>query len=205
MSEAAQQRRARKKAHKKFMKVLPNKQFTRLAHSVGLPAAVHGVSFNVIKTRVAMALDNACVNVDETLRKALGKTDDAFEKMWASCNTRSVTSHPRAHAQSKSGNTSKLGAPHKDYVKDDGFYESREWRELRYLALQKHGPTCQCCGASSRDGARIHVDHIVPRYKNPALSLVLSNLQILCEDCNIGKGAWDQTDWRSHMKSISKE
>lgn len=204
MSEAAQQRKARKKAHKKFMKIMAGPQFTKLAHSVGIPASVHGVKFSVIMTRVALALDPSCTNVDETLRKALGKTEEAFEKRWPRSRHVLVERKPNATVKPESA-CRRLGSPHKDYVKDDGFYESREWRELRYFALQKHGPTCQCCGASSRDGARIHVDHIVPRYKNPALSLVLSNLQILCEDCNIGKGAWDQTDWRSHMKSISKE
>lgn len=24
----------------------------------------------------------------------------------------------------------------------------------------------------------------------------VSNLQVLCADCNLGKGAWDATDWR---------
>jgi 5-methylcytosine-specific restriction endonuclease McrA len=48
----------------------------------------------------------------------------------------------------------------------------------------------------------LHVDHIVPRYKAPHRSLDIENLQVLCRDCNIGKGAWDQTDWRQHFKSI---
>ena len=28
------------------------------------------------------------------------------------------------------------------------------------------------------------------------LELQLTNLQMLCADCNVGKGAWDETDWR---------
>lgn len=43
----------------------------------------------------------------------------------------------------------------------------------------------------------IHVDHIKPRSKFPELSLVQSNLQILCADCNLGKSNKDQTDWRT--------
>lgn len=78
----------------------------------------------------------------------------------------------------------------------DGFYESREWRELRYKALVMHGAQCQCCGATRGDGAKLHVDHIKPRSKFPELRLDLSNLQILCEDCNLGKSNKDQTDWR---------
>ena len=76
------------------------------------------------------------------------------------------------------------------------FYESREWRELRYKALVKYGPVCQCCGASRATGAVIHVDHIKPRSKFPERMLSLDNLQILCADCNLGKSNKDDTDWR---------
>lgn len=86
---------------------------------------------------------------------------------------------------------------HPDYRRDEDFYSSREWRELRYLALKNTEGRCQCCGACSSDGVRIHVDHVQPRYTRPDLSLSLDNLQVLCEDCNFGKGAWDNTDWRA--------
>jgi hypothetical protein len=82
------------------------------------------------------------------------------------------------------------------------FYASREWRVLRYRALKLHGATCQCCGASAKDGKVMHVDHIKPRSKYPALQLVLSNLQVLCEDCNLGKLAHDETDWRPVEEEI---
>lgn len=84
--------------------------------------------------------------------------------------------------------------------KDDRFYLSLEWRQLRYLAIKNCGGRCMACGASAEDGARIHVDHIKPRKTHPHLSLRLDNLQVLCEDCNIGKGGWDDTDWRIKMR-----
>ena len=96
----------------------------------------------------------------------------------------------------------KIGAPHPDYKASSNFYKSREWLEVRYLALKTSHGCCHCCGARASDGVMLHVDHIVPRYKAPHLSLVISNLQVLCEDCNMGKGAWDETDWRQHWKSI---
>lgn len=77
------------------------------------------------------------------------------------------------------------------------FYSSRAWKLLRYQAFEKYGNRCQCCGARPEDGIALHVDHVVPRSKKPELALDLNNLQILCEDCNIGKlNQWD-TDWRS--------
>lgn len=82
------------------------------------------------------------------------------------------------------------------FVKTDEFLQSFEWRKLRMQALKKHGSRCQCCGATPADGKRMNVDHIKPRKFFPELALELDNLQILCEDCNHGKGNWDQTDWR---------
>ena len=80
--------------------------------------------------------------------------------------------------------------------KPSSFFDSREWKELRYKVLAKYGATCQCCGATRKDGVSIHVDHIKPRSRFPHLEWDENNLQILCEPCNIGKGAKDLTDWR---------
>lgn len=77
------------------------------------------------------------------------------------------------------------------------FFCSREWKELRYRVIQTYGARCQCCGATAGDGVQIHVDHIKPRSKFPNLELVFSNLQVLCEPCNVGKSNTDQTDWRA--------
>jgi 5-methylcytosine-specific restriction endonuclease McrA len=103
---------------------------------------------------------------------------------------------PASLAKVRAQGVKPLGKPAEGWVKDDGFYATRAWRELRYLALVNNGGICQCCGARASDGVRIHVDHIKPRYKFPKLALELTNLQILCDDCNYGKGAWDSTDWR---------
>ena len=81
-------------------------------------------------------------------------------------------------------------------VTGDAFLKTYKWRQLRMMAIKLHGPRCQCCGASAATGAVINVDHIKPRRQFPELALVLDNLQILCADCNHGKGNWDRTDWR---------
>jgi len=78
----------------------------------------------------------------------------------------------------------------------DAFLSSFAWRATRMMALKKHGAICQCCGASAKTGAVIHVDHIKPRQERPDLALDVDNLQVLCHECNGGKGNWDQTDWR---------
>jgi len=58
------------------------------------------------------------------------------------------------------------------------------WR-LRALVLMRDGATCRMCGARPENGAKLHVDHIVPWAKGG--QTVLDNLQVLCEQCNIGK------------------
>ena len=82
------------------------------------------------------------------------------------------------------------------YVSSDAFLSSYQWRRLRMEALKKYGPKCMCCGATPATGAVMNVDHIKPRKLFPSLALNIDNLQVLCHDCNHGKGNWDQTDWR---------
>lgn len=75
------------------------------------------------------------------------------------------------------------------------FYKSPEWRQLRYRVLERKGNVCVACGSSPKDGSKIHVDHIKPRSIYPELALDINNLQVLCEDCNLGKLNKYQTDW----------
>ncbi len=79
----------------------------------------------------------------------------------------------------------------------EAFLSSFEWKATRMMALKRYGPVCQCCGASPKTGAVVNVDHIKPRKLFPELALSVDNLQILCGDCNHGKGNWDTTDWRT--------
>ena len=81
-------------------------------------------------------------------------------------------------------------------VTTDAFLSSYEWRRVRLVALKKYGAKCQCCGATPDSGAVMNVDHIKPRRIYPELALDPDNLQVLCHECNHGKGNWDMTDWR---------
>lgn len=56
---------------------------------------------------------------------------------------------------------------------------------LRYDILKRDGFRCVLCGMSSKDGAILHVDHIVPIAKGGRTEP--SNLRTLCERCNLGK------------------
>lgn len=77
------------------------------------------------------------------------------------------------------------------------FYKSREWRRLRAKVLERYKCKCMMCGHSPKEhGIVIHVDHIKPRSTHPHLQLKEDNLQLLCEDCNLGKSNHYSTDWR---------
>jgi hypothetical protein len=58
------------------------------------------------------------------------------------------------------------------------------WR-LRALVLMRDGGRCQLCGAEAKDGAKLHIDHVIPWANGGETKL--TNLQALCEICNIGK------------------
>lgn len=72
------------------------------------------------------------------------------------------------------------------------FYTTKRWLALRYDALKRSDGRCELCGSSDS----LHVDHIKPRSLFPELAYEPTNLQVLCRDCNFGKGNRDSTDWR---------
>jgi 5-methylcytosine-specific restriction endonuclease McrA len=73
------------------------------------------------------------------------------------------------------------------------FYGSYEWKQLRYATLRKYPLRCMCCRNTD---AILNVDHIRPIRKYWHLRLDPNNVQILCADCNRGKGNWDEADFR---------
>lgn len=72
-----------------------------------------------------------------------------------------------------------------------------KWQQVRFEVLRKSNGRCCLCGASSSTGATLHVDHIKPKSLHPELAFEISNLQVLCEDCNMGKGNRSDDDFRS--------
>lgn len=86
--------------------------------------------------------------------------------------------------------------------KKEDFYKSREWRELRYQALIQYGRQCLCCGAKPPTVV-LHVDHVRPRSLYPELELDIHNLQILCEDCNLGKSNKSDDDFRNLQNTVT--
>lgn len=97
-----------------------------------------------------------------------------------------------ARIKSKKKNKIQIEKPREKVIQGN-FYESNEWLKLRYEVIKKYDRRCMVC---FRTNISLHVDHIKPRSKYPSLALVESNLQVLCRDCNLGKGNRDEIDWR---------
>src|SRR3990167_10699854 len=83
----------------------------------------------------------------------------------------------------------------KKIAEDKEFFSGPLWQILRFGAFSRHGNKCLCCGRQPPDVV-LHVDHVKPRSKYPELAHDINNLQILCEDCNLGKSNDYETDFR---------
>lgn len=59
--------------------------------------------------------------------------------------------------------------------------------QLRFRVLQRDGFRCQYCGRAVRDGATLHLDHVVPVAAGGETTE--DNLITACETCNLGKSA----------------
>lgn len=75
----------------------------------------------------------------------------------------------------------------RQYKQSAKYQRSLMTDKLRYQVLNRDGHRCVICGASARDGVKLHVDHIIPVSKGGKTEM--SNLRTLCERCNLGKGA----------------
>jgi 5-methylcytosine-specific restriction endonuclease McrA len=83
------------------------------------------------------------------------------------------------------------------FVQTDAFLRHWKWRRVRYEVLFRSDGRCCLCGRSKRGhSVTLNVDHVKSRKTHPHLALDPKNLQVLCADCNIGKGN-KPDDWRS--------
>jgi len=56
---------------------------------------------------------------------------------------------------------------------------------LRFEVFRRDGFKCKYCGRSEREGAVLHVDHVVPFSRGGTTTE--DNLITACSDCNLGK------------------
>lgn len=143
-----------------------------------------------------MELETKVIIAKKRLQAALIRLSEAEKKPVINKELKAARRSVRALRRNLSSIEIRLARKHGKIVNGDDFYKSGEWRSLRYSAFEQYGNYCCCCGRSPKDGVVLHVDHIKPRSLFPELALELDNLQILCEECNLGKSNRFATDWR---------
>lgn len=78
------------------------------------------------------------------------------------------------------------------------FIKSQEWQDLRKKVFVRDGRKCAnkyCQFDAKTEGLVYHVDHIEPKSERLDLMKELSNLQVLCEHCNVAKGIKGNSAW----------
>ncbi|MBQ8210361.1 MAG: HNH endonuclease [Clostridia bacterium] len=74
-----------------------------------------------------------------------------------------------------------------EYKKSKEYQRTLMTDKLRYDVLKRDNFRCKLCGISAKEGATLHVDHILPVSKGGKTEM--TNLRTLCDRCNLGKGA----------------
>lgn len=69
-------------------------------------------------------------------------------------------------------------------LKERGFYQSRAWRKVRLLALQRDRYLCQLRLSERCGRVATEVHHKIPLEKAPELGLELGNLVSCCWECH---------------------
>ena len=86
-----------------------------------------------------------------------------------------------------------------EMVASGEFLRTPQWKRVRYDALAANDGRCELCGRNKHQlgqGKYLNVDHVEPRRARPGLALDVRNLQVLCPDCNAGKGNRHSHEWR---------
>lgn len=150
-----------------------------------------GVSFFLCSLECKELADNRALKRNKILSDVIKRSDKEHEKLKQERLTARFNSR---HERKKRKKDKKHHQKQKKKYKPDKFLDSPAWQALRYRVIKHFGRVCMACRATN---VEIHVDHIKPRSKHPALALEFSNLQILCKACNLGKSNTDETDWRT--------
>ena len=82
------------------------------------------------------------------------------------------------------------------------FYKSKEWQDVRELALKRDNYLCQRCLKDKKLKKADLVHHIVPLKDDATLRSKLSNLESICHKChNIEHKVIDNNKVKSNIKA----
>jgi hypothetical protein len=94
-----------------------------------------------------------------------------------------------------------------DIKKTHRFYQTKEWKKFRLVFLEGKELVCNICQCdlTAQDAPVLNVDHIKPLKYYWDLRTDLSNLQILCNDCNRHKGNYVGSDVKDYVLRKKEE
>src|SRR5262249_17914512 len=147
-------------------------------------------------TMVAKAKQLTVTNVRDRVEVATALLGSSADLHRLAIENRGKDPHSR---RAKKKRTKQIPTPRQPTsLSTKEFYQSWEWKRLRYDYIKDKERGCECCGAAP-PRVVINVDHIKPIRRYWHLRLEKANLQLLCEGCNMGKGSHDETDWRDNV------
>lgn len=85
-------------------------------------------------------------------------------------------------------------------AEDTAFYSSKEWRQLRPMAIARDNGLCVHCLANKRVIPFKEIDHIIPLRVDRSKALQLDNLQCLCKQCHTRKTYEDRKNYATYYK-----
>ena len=76
----------------------------------------------------------------------------------------------------------------------ENIYQSTRWADIKRTVYYLYEFRCMKCGTKEKE---MHVDHICPVSKYPAMKWSINNMQLLCRDCNMEKSNLNEIDYRT--------
>ena len=79
------------------------------------------------------------------------------------------------------------------------FYKSKQWQDVRAMALARDNHLCAKCGAPAEEVH--HIIHLTEEnIHDPMVSMNLNNLQSLCKDCHFKEHLEDKANGMREIK-----
>jgi len=132
---------------------------------------------------------------DSVLRIAKGQKD-IFKELISKLKIKHLSSNEEVNTEEENGNQAEhiLTEEEKDLLSQSIDGKKIAKAGIRWQVMERDDFKCVACGVSAKDGAILHVDHIIPRSKGG--KDVMDNYQTLCHQCNIGKSNKSQVNLR---------
>lgn len=77
-------------------------------------------------------------------------------------------------------------------AKQNKFYHTKQWQEMRLIVLNRDYSLCQYCKALGITKEGNVIDHVLPIERFPEKMKDISNLVVCCNSCHYWKTRWEE-------------